>query len=542
MNEYVVVLITWSLAILVWSPIGLWTLQKLQIKLNNRVRHFIVATIIGASLYSTFLGVASLVIPITAEITLTFACFCIVFLRNVFWIAVTDVIADLRRWPILNKFCLVAFVAMTMLVSAHTSLNNDSGLYYLQFIEWINTHRVVPGLANLHDRLGFNSHWHLLIAAFNYPRFGYHTNDLNGVLFILIGLGSFDSASRILKDSSLNNLIWVVFPIPFFLLLRFLTSASPDLPSTLIPFVYFALILEKDGEKYLALLTTLLAFAITVKVVSVLYAIAMIPMVIRTVTDGKWNRLFESVLLGMLILLPWLGRNVVQTGYLIFPFETIDLFQFDWKVPKELAGNARKAVQAHAQFGNCDLINYGKPITDWFRVWLNAQSKTVLVMLFFSTVICIYELAMKFISIASKRLKLNENGTFFLALSGITSLTFWWFSGPNPRFIYGVVFFFIAFGLTRLIKKLNIHRFFLYTPIIIVLSLAIVTSKILIEPGPVRPTSFGVMGNKNGIIYFPSSSNKCWDHNIPCSDGDKNSLQFRGKSLGDGFKNSELHN
>src|SRR5215471_978333 len=37
----------------------------------------------------------------------------------------------------------------------------DAGLYHLSAIRWISSYPIIPGLANLHDRLGFNSSYFL---------------------------------------------------------------------------------------------------------------------------------------------------------------------------------------------------------------------------------------------------------------------------------------------------------------------------------------------------------------------------------------------
>ena len=248
-------------------------------------------------------------------------------------------------------------------------------------MKWINQYPVVPGLANLHDRLGFNSHWHLLSAVFDVNNLGRFTNDLNGFLFILIGLGSFDSAARLNKKPNLYDAIWVLFPLPFFLLLRFVTSSAPDIPSTLIPLVYFSLLLDKNCKASLTVVSTLIAFAVTIKVISIFHALAVIPLLFSVIKKGKWKEFFISIGLVALICLPWLGRNIIQTGYLIFPMESIDLFQFDWKVPNELAANTRKMVDIHARFGSYNLSNIGKPMSIWIPTWLNTQSKSVLIIL-----------------------------------------------------------------------------------------------------------------------------------------------------------------
>jgi hypothetical protein len=38
---------------------------------------------------------------------------------------------------------------------------------------------------------------------------------------------------------------------------------------------------------------------------------------------------------GIALILPWLIRNVILTGYIIYPMENFDFFNFDWEVPEQ---------------------------------------------------------------------------------------------------------------------------------------------------------------------------------------------------------------
>jgi hypothetical protein len=81
-------------------------------------------------------------------------------------------------------FVVVLFV---LYITAQPSLSYDEGLYYIQFIKWAETTPVVPGLANLHHRFGFNSSWHLLSALFNTSAFtGIEENHFNGAIYLLL--------------------------------------------------------------------------------------------------------------------------------------------------------------------------------------------------------------------------------------------------------------------------------------------------------------------------------------------------------------------
>ena len=530
---------SWLLATLAWSPIGLYLLKKLKAELLDRpVHNFIFATVLGAALNSAFIAILSFWIPITIKVSIAFVLLNVVLFSRIYRTAIFQSASVIRGWSVFYLVGFSIFIVVSVLCSLHPSLNNDSGLYYIQFMKWINQYPVVPGLANLHDRLGFNSHWHLLSAVFDVNNLGRFTNDLNGFLFILIGLGSFDSAARLNKKPNLYDAIWVLFPLPFFLLLRFVTSSAPDLPSTLIPLVYFSLLLDKNCKASLTVVSTLIAFAVTIKVISIFHALAVIPLLFSVIKKGKWKEFLISIGLVALICLPWLGRNIIQTGYLIFPMESIDLFQFDWKVPNELAANTRKMVDIHARFGSYNLSNIGKPMSIWIPTWLNTQSKSVLIILG-STI-----LGSLLLFIAGSfhwfQKKTDEAAILnvFISLTVIISLLFWWKSGPNPRFIYGVSFFLFAYLGAVLVSNLNLIRWLRFGPIIALIPMLVISKTILSESGPEKPLEFLIIQNTNGTIYYPAETDKCWEHDIPCANMNRNNLKLRRSGLQDGFANT----
>ncbi|MBI1286442.1 MAG: hypothetical protein GC178_02580 [Flavobacteriales bacterium] len=535
------ILISWLIALQTWAPIGLWVLKKLNATLEERpVHNFILATIVGAAVNATILGLLSLWMPITINFSMVLMFICILILSRTFKKAISTMFQELKTWSVFGWGALIGLIGIAVVFTAMPSLNNDSGLYYIQFMKWINSYPVVPGLANLHDRLGFNSHWHLLSAAFDLNGIDpTGSNDLNAFLFILIGLGCIASAERLRHRSDLFDAIWALFPLPFFLLLRFLTSTAPDLPSTLIPLTYLSLVATQREKASLPLLALLIVFAATIKVLSVLHVIAIIPLAWMELKKQRWNTIGLAATLAVVVALPWVLRNVMQTGYLVFPMESLDLFSFDWKVPNELAANARKMVDVHARFGNYDLANYGRPMNDWLPFWFGVQSKTVLGLMAFvfagSFLLVVADMFMIDRHRGTNRVAFN----LFLALTVLISFAFWWQSGPNPRFIYGIVFFFLAYSLAVLATQLRVGKWLRFLPLAALLPMLAIGRTILKEEPPTRPTEFATMPNVDATVYYPTTTDKCWDHALPCANRNRTDLELRGAELKDGFRNTE---
>ena len=123
----------------------------------------------------------------------------------------------------------------------------------------------------------------------------------------------------------------------------------------------------------------------------------------------------------------------------------------------------------------------------------------------------------------------------FFTLMVIASLAFWWKSGPNPRFAYGVLFFFLTLSIALSFVRFKLGSWLRYAPLVGLVPLLMMTRTILSESEPKRPVEFSVMAGKSGNIYYPKTSDKCWDHALPCADMDRPALQFRGTTLEQGF-------
>ena len=188
--------------------------------------------------------------------------------------------------------------------------------------------------------------------------------------------------------------------------------------------------------------------------------------------------------------------------------------------------------------GGYDLSNIEKPISIWIPIWLNAQSKSVLIILVSVILGSCLLLTTEIFHWFQK--KTNEEAVLnvFISVTVIISLLFWWKSGPNPRFIYGVLFFLFAYLGAVLSSNLNVIRWLRFGPLITLIPLLVISKTILNEDSPERPLEFLTIQNTNGTIYYPAETDKCWEHGIPCANMNRHNLKLRGSGLQDGFANT----
>ncbi|MGB8476174.1 MAG: hypothetical protein WCE61_19000, partial [Candidatus Acidiferrum sp.] len=135
-----------------------------------------------------------------------------------------------------------------------------------------------------------------------------------------------------------------------------LPSLSTDWPMRLL--VYFAAILAVEriekhfgangrtvGEPLLeaGFAATVCVFAVTVKLPAV--PILLLLPLWWIFAEDKWRTAILLVVPAAFVAAPFVARNVVQTGYLVYPFAHLDLFGFDWKVPRADVQSMEYAVK-----------------------------------------------------------------------------------------------------------------------------------------------------------------------------------------------------
>ena len=99
-------------------------------------------------------------------------------------------IARLRIWDVRAYLLLLLLCAIWIADrAAGSDAFYDAGLYHLAAMKWASQYAIVPGLANLHLRLGFTSSVHLLAAMMNQGVWAGNGNHvLNG--FFLVSLAA----------------------------------------------------------------------------------------------------------------------------------------------------------------------------------------------------------------------------------------------------------------------------------------------------------------------------------------------------------------
>lgn len=286
---------------------------------------------------------------------------------------------------------LCAVLVVFLLFAYGTSrgmIHYDTGLYHAQSIRWIEEYGVVKGLGNLHCRLAYNSSSFALSALYSMAFLGgqsYHCT-AGWLAFLLaavcLRIGKSLRAGR-LRSSDFARVMCVYYLVNIF---DEMISPASDYFMVLVAFyiVIKWLDLSERGEETLlpyALLCVLGVFLMTVKLSAALILLLTVYPACRLLREKRWGETGVYLGLGILTALPFFIRNVIISGWLVYPFTQMDLFDVVWKIPKGIADYDAREIQVWGR-GYTDVSQFDMPVREWLPGWFAglAGSDKVLVL------------------------------------------------------------------------------------------------------------------------------------------------------------------
>jgi hypothetical protein len=539
MTDLLLLLASWILASFMFLTTGATVLLSLRIEQveGRPIYQAFLQLLLGMAAISAALGFVSLIMPVTMLVTAILAITCLLMLGMQ---EVRQTLAfNIRGVSALPWSLKITIGGLLMLVVFSTmlpSLNYDTGLYHNQFIMWMNRYPVIPGLANLHERFGFNSHWHLLAAGFNgYPYLSDPLNDMGGLLCSMALFAWAESAMKLIRnDFTFFDSLMLMFIVPIYLLARFLTSDTPDLPNSIIGFALLSIPFCKElpDRARLFFMAMVGGFLVTVKVSSVLLLATVVPSLFKV----RHFHVLMALSLGLLILTPWMARTYQMSGYLIYPAKFTAVGSPDFQAPTESLDYVNALLESHGKFGRYDVTMVGRPMSEWVGSWVLHQTTAIKLMLIFCFVLAIpmliYDL---FRTIRSKweyapMLDASVHMAFILSMLIVFKLA------PEIRYGYGSLLFYFVFILLRIGVARNRWLPLGFAAIGILMFARIMMVVRAEEPAPVLSKTYSEITGSAQPIYYPNEFDQCWEHELPCTNRYIEGLEMRTDKLVDGFR------
>lgn len=328
----------------------------------------------------------------------------------------------------------------------------DALYYHHQNIRWNEEFAIIPGLGNIEYRFGFNSNYMLLAPVFGL-RFIFGEAIYGLQMLILVYIICWILKEIILSGYEIKRvLLLVVITGYIFAFAYSFTATSTDAIPNIVAFYLIAklLLYPNDIKNRLLLCIILPVSLITFKIsIAPLCLISLYAFIIL-IKKRESRIVFFMLSAGTLIVALWLVRNVILTGYLVFPFYEIDIFNVEWKIPREIAIQEREFI-----------YKCGKDIF-YNMVWVlghwGAEASTTANWLFYAAYMGAFILAplVSIYNLIKKKYLDKMVYLIFLTLAAI--LLLWYTGGPDPRFAGGILFglvYFVAFMIfsTREPKK-----------------------------------------------------------------------------------------
>jgi hypothetical protein len=451
-------------------------------------------------------------------------------------------------------FSLFCFVVMIVILNEGPSLMDDSDSYHIQMIKWIQQFGSVPGIANLHLRFGLNSAWFTAVGLFSFPVSGMNTYyQLNGLLAFWFCYYILEKIFAFRQDGSAQDYSRASFGLAVILIICVLNwpiirqtagSANYDFISAFLIIVLFVDLFE-SAETPLIEWLIWPVYLFTVRMINAPLVLLSLFPVVYAVKKGIYKTAVTYTFITSLIVIPFIIRNLILSGYAFFPLYQLDWFSFDWKADKS---------------GLIDISNYIKyfnrvspgfmPMTETrtliFPAWVGAWYTYLF--RFDKWMFSLSIFGYIFVLIRIRILSVKQK--WFLAIM-ITQLICWFFTAPDPRFaqgsllfsIYGAILIFpIRTGLsTKYIRGLTV----LLSSVVLGYGLLKVTGnreyQNFLLPKPVVSPEFSTVVVGDVKLHIPSRvlnnwNPRCYDIDLPCLYRIDPRLETRGGDIKSGFR------
>jgi hypothetical protein len=263
-----------------------------------------------------------------------------------------------------SKLILTTICITSLFKCAQFPYIIDNEVYYLQTIKWINEYGFVKGFGNLHPFFGQSSSFHVLQAGFNFNFLTDRINDING--FILFISSAYFLSEFEKRYKSFGEIHWIGFVLMFnILFFQFINSPSPDLSIILLSQVLFYHFLDKENNlDNFKIVTILFLFMVFVKV-----TIAPIGLIVVFMAIKQKKRLYFTASLGSAIVILFIVKNYIISGYPFYPFDLFPL-QADWTIPQELLDYVGRITQNASYFKHNKIQNptYWIKLNSWLHL------------------------------------------------------------------------------------------------------------------------------------------------------------------------------
>jgi hypothetical protein len=459
--------------------------------------------------------------------------------------------ARARVVAVLACATLVAAVVVAYLASDYLT-GYDTGFYHLQVMKWNAAYPVVPGLANLHLRFGYNNSVLLFGALTDALWEGVATHIMNGFLVAALLAHWFTEIAWSRGPRARLRQTFCLLALPFVLQKLWspeVTSLSTDLPLALIGVVLVLelLALPRDAELRglpIVLVTSLGAVAIVTKLGgAAMFAVAGVAALVVVRRHVAWRAALATFALPATLVAGWLVRGVITSGWLIFP--VMGRIPVSWAVPREVGRIHVQWIESWARGPKqtaSDVLDHG--VLHWFVPWFEKFRHTHEMMLLLAACALI---AWR-VAAGPGRSAVRRAGEWGAVAACALGRAQWFYGAPDLRF--GAFLFWLLPAAVLAPMLANAMRDVTMRTVVVVFSLALcgwsggLTPRLAVyadglwERPPdneVVATHFVQTGPLTLVRVPDDGGERCGDAELPCTPEPHTQTQRDPDSLRAGF-------
>jgi len=540
-----------ALTFFVITSIGRFFLRYLGLDIREQVSP--TETWVGFSLSIVVLEFLQLFLPINYQITFFFILFTFLysvkFDSRAWSVGFSEGLKFLRLFPMQST--ALGMITLLIISGAFPLTGNyDSGLYHFASIRWLNEQPIVPGLANIHSRFGFNQGYFGFVALLNsFPLWNKGYGIAAPFLALLTIWWICDLPWGKIQSG------WVAL-VGLLLITASLTvdlsSPSPDWPVNFLQVAIFVTLVRVcifdastdhkiDQIRSIVLLLLLCICLIETKLSGLVFSSCAI-----LLTMNFWSKLWKGnkrLSIKLIYFLAFavslhLFRGFLLSGYPLYPSTLFGSANLPWSVPLETVKNEADWIVSMARRGGAPEGVVGNWM--WFLPWIQqnwvvpwAQAFPLLkgwaVLVGGGLLFAAAQLIQFF-----KGRVLDRQIYFFqkFTILSVASISYWFFSAPDLRFLGVVHLLFFITALWYFVSSIGladrgfVNRFVKVPALTIGLFLAAVYMGLIFAnktdiqygwhelPNPAtvqRESEYGIIQN------IPTLGESCWNSELPCS-------------------------
>jgi hypothetical protein len=223
----------------------------------------------------------------------------------------------------------------------------------------------------------------------------------------------------------------VLIGLPF--MIFFINAPSPDLPVFLISQLLFFLFIKhfnKIDYSNFILILLLTIFLCVIKITTCVLVLLPLILFIKHYKVLK-NNLVKPIVFSLFVVGLFLMKNVILTGYLLYPLQILDILSVDWKVPTALI-QLFKVGTYSAAFDYQELANLST--YQLFIAWITSFKFNGIINIIFTSLLVSFPFLWY--------LKSKEKSVFILYIIGVIHFVLAWIFSPQYRFFFFYMLFF----------------------------------------------------------------------------------------------------